>query len=656
MLKIGIGIAGVLSVIGAFWFHKKDAHSPLFPSKPTLPVVPRTQAALVYFEYEPDPQHYADQQLKLRLERRTDGQLYLKDEAENQGRTVYYALNGSVNQTDARRLSEQPILPNRWIHLVKYITEVANVNTESWLTSAFNVATGTAKYAASAEVIFWVRDSLQTKPAQLPYTQPLWPHAGAMADLGIFKQTPAFVLPPTKKYGSESMPVEEPIANLKKVSWNVNSDKFRLLYAGDVMTLMQELGAKNQEGITRWDSRKLDQAADWLARRVPSQAFAVDFEPANPQQEGWAWDYRDASFRQTMYALSERIYRRHGKLFYSWIGESPTFDFQGKTFNLDGLANDSWSAGKKTLDDYLAIHQAPQQIQNAQSPSPTVLMTGFGYTSSTVNTTDAADQPAHVWKAPVNWYLRTLDMLNLKALVTPANVKFLTFLWPYEDKPADARRSHTRRFRLGKGYVRQIDNRVMYPMNLVRDALFVHLCHPRVFYTNYWLFGQSYQPQQALRYAHINGRPSCLSVQSNGYLVYEYTGPDAPPCPTLNEDYMGKDALGVAAMVQAHEMFARYQNILDGTQVAERYPFGYQRGQKNVQKAVWQNDTGEFARAFKHTQPWLQVWRHPKTNKRLLLWQDPFAEAFEPVTFSVSISGKTYTRTVTGNQLHVEVI
>ncbi len=656
-MKIGItaGLIAGIYLIATYFFGEPTPTTTL-QAVPPLKALPRAQAALVHFEFEPDPNRYEDQQLQLRIERRTDNKLYLVDASKpEQGRTTYYALNGSVNRVDARQLTQQPLLPNRWIHLVKYVTEVANVNSESWLTSAFNVAAGQAKYAAAYEAIFWVRDSLDKTPSKIAYTQPLWPNNGAVGDSRIFKQTPAFTLL-NKKYGSESLPIDEPVKNLQKVSWNVNPTKFKLLYAGEVDGLIKHIKPQNKQGITRFDSKQLDQAADWLAKSTPADAFSVDFEPGKAE-EGWYWDMSDPNFGKIMYELSDRIYKRHGKLFYSWIGDAPSFTFKGNSFTLDGYANDNWSAGKKNIDDYLAIHQEAKSIQNIKIPYPTILMTGFGYTSSTVNTSDATDQPPQVWKAPVNWYLRTLDILNLKSLIVPQKVKFLNFIWPYEDKPADARRSYTRRFRVGngtKGYIRQLDNRVMYPMNLVRDAVFIHLCNPRVFYTNYWIFGQSYNPYQALRYSKINGNLSCESQKTGGYFVYEYQGPDQPTCPSLNEDYIGKDALGIATMVQAHELFAKYQHILDGTQTRESYGFDYQRATQETTKAVWQNDTGEFARAFKHNQPWLQVWKNPKTGKRLLLFQDNFAEAFEPVTFTTTINGKKIQRNVEGNTLYLE--
>src|SRR5690606_16671528 len=124
-------------------------------------------------------------------------------------------------------------------------------------------------------------------------------------------------------------------------------------------------------------------------------------------------------------------------------------------------------------------------------PSPSILQVGFGYCSYTLNTIDSKDEPAQKYKSPVNWYLRYLDVLNLQSQLVPKDVKMLCFIWPFEDK--SSLRSRTRRFKVsnGEGYIRQMDNRVMYPMNMVRDALFIGLCNPRVLYTNYWMFGQS---------------------------------------------------------------------------------------------------------------------------------------------------------------------
>ncbi|MEZ4905430.1 MAG: hypothetical protein R2822_28540 [Spirosomataceae bacterium] len=184
-------------------------------------------------------------------------------------------------------------------------------------------------------------------------------------------------------------------------------------------------------------------------------------------------------------------------------------------------------------------------------------MCRFGYTSTTVNTNDSQNEPANIWKAPINWYLRTLDMLNIKSLTAPPRVKLLNFIWPYEDKPQDARRSLQGVLGLAEVHIRLCTparQRVMYPMNLVRDAVFVHLCNPRVFYTNYWLFGQSYKPYQTLQYATINGKLSCVSQNTGGFFIYEYQReryPRLPFTPTRlygqRCPWCGRDGAGTSA-------------------------------------------------------------------------------------------------------------
>ncbi|MEZ4905432.1 MAG: hypothetical protein R2822_28550 [Spirosomataceae bacterium] len=181
--RVLLGVMIACIVGNEYFLGQKQPHTYYYSPK----ALPQAKATIVYFGHF-SHDRYEDQQIQLRLERRSDNQLYLMDDAKNeQGRTAYYTLNGTVNPTDARQLTQKPILPNRWIHLVKYLTEVSNVNSESWLTSAFNVATGQTKYAAVAEVIFTLRDSLNPLLPPLAYTQPLWPHNEAIGDISIFK-------------------------------------------------------------------------------------------------------------------------------------------------------------------------------------------------------------------------------------------------------------------------------------------------------------------------------------------------------------------------------------------------------------------------------------------------------------------------------------
>lgn len=614
--------------------------------------------SLVYFNYTPDGDTQVGEKIRLSVSRRADGRIYLSDEITNAGKVSYYAVNGSVNRVDARKLGEQAIPPNRWIHLVKFVADIDNVNSEGWQTSYQNTGGNGLKWAASFETSFYVTDG--TAQAPLAYTEPLWT-AGTVTDGLIFKATPTFSLPTSKRYGSESQPIDEPLANLAKVGWNTADDKFRLLYAATVDGLMQSVGATPGQGITTFDDEKLKQAADYLAGATSSSTFAMDYEPHNPAQDAWKWDYASGNFGKTMLRLSELILERHGKRFYSWIGNDTRYSFQGKSVGLDGYNTGGWKTPTTGgVDEAIQIHENPGGISNIERSSK-LTQVGFGYTSTVINTVDTPDAPATRWQSPTAWYLRALDVLNIQGLLSQPDEKFLLFLWPFEDLPNDSKRSPMTRFKLPgqQGMMRQTDNRLLYPPNLIRDAIVVHLSNPRVFYTNYWLFPESYDPMQSLNYSRINGVQSCAVANTADFHVYAYDGPDSPGCPAKNAGYMGKDILGVGAMVQGHEIFARHlAGVLDGQQQRAHLdgPFTYRRSDGNQQTAQYKPDTGEHARAFKHAQPWVQVWKNPSTGKRVLFFQDVYAESFEPVTFTVTIGGQTYERTATGNNLYYEVL
>lgn len=611
---------------------------------------------LVYFNYLPAGDTSVLGSIDLQVSRHADGWIYVEDKVQA-GKVSYYALNGSVSRLDARTLSQQPIPPNRWIHLVKFVADIDNVNSDGWKTSAQYTGGNDTKFAATFESSFYVKDGTLQPP--LGHTEPLW--TSATVDDGlIFKATPAFALPPGKKYGSESVPADELPDNLAKVSWNTAEDKFRLLYASTVVGLMSAVGAQKPDGVTTFDDARMAQAADYLAAATPSAIFAVDFEPADPTQDAWMWDYLSPSFGPSMQKLSSLIYQRSGKYFYSWIGSGTSFEHHGKTLTLDGYTSGNWQGNGFGIDDYLQVHENPAGTSNVIKTTSKLQQLGFGYTSTVINTSDSASEGPAVWKSPVAWYLRALDYLNLQSLLAQ-DEKFLVFLWPFEDQPNDAKRSPMTLFTLPgyQGKVRQTDNRVLYPPNLIRDALVTFLCHPRVTYANYWIFGESYDPVQSLLYARINGVQSCQVAGTPDFHVYEYEGPDNPACPSGTANYMTKDILGVAAMVQGHEIFARHlAATLDGTQVRESLDsaFTYTRSDGVEQAAQWKADTGEFARAFKFAQPWVQVWKNPSTGKRVLLFQDSFAEGFEPVKFKVVVAGTTVERTAVGNNLYYEVM
>ncbi len=628
-----------------------DATSSGSTGEPEVPGDPE----IVYFNYLPADDGPVLANIQLSVERRDDGKIYLSD-AVMAGKVSYYALNGSVHRIDARQLSQQALPANRWLHLVKFVADIDNVNSEGWKTSHQYTGGQDTRDAASFETSFYIADG--TSPPDVGHTEPLWT-ADTVTDALTFKATPAFSLPPGKQYGSESVPLDESQADLGKVSWNLADDRYRLLYAGDVAALMSHLGLQSPNGITSLGDAELQKAADWLANRTPSKLFAVDFEPANPAEEAWMWDYDSPNFDATMRTLSEKIYTGHAKYFYSWIGSQQSFSHHGVKIALNGYTTGNWEGANNSLDDALKVHEDPAGISQVEKSSSRLTQVGFGYTSIVINGGDPND-PATAWKSPTAWYLRALDVLNIEALIAKDEL-FLLFLWPYEDQPNDAKRSLMTRFTLPgyAGMMRQTDNRVIYPPNLIRDAIVTYLCNPRVVYTNYWLFGESADPSHALKYARINGVQSCEVANTPDFHVYEYEGPDSPPCPAGPGTYISKDVLGVGAMVQGHEIFARHlADTLDGTQVREPLdqPFTYTRSDGALHMAEWKPDTGEFVRAFKHQQPWVQVWKNPMSGARVLLFQDSFAEAFEPVDFSVQVGGVTVDRVADGNNLYYEVL
>lgn len=598
-----------------------------------------TDPKIVYFNYD-DTGEKLDA-IKLVATRDSEGQLYISDEGKAHHR-AYYSINGSVNRLNASELRNYPIVSNTWIHLVKFVTEVDNVNTDAWRTSTQYNGQRNLKYAASYECTFYVEGLGIPK---MPYTQPRWDANPLRNGLNLSTGS-AFKLN-SKQYGSESIP-QESAERLKAISWAQGADKYQLLYANEVQNLTSALG----KGVTDLSDSELDRAADMLASMSHSKYFAVDFEPHNPAADEWRWNFNAPNFREVMKKLSQKVYDRSGKYFYSWIGKGNKFQFRGKSFELDGAANDSWGS---ELDTYIALHEKPSEIGSIDIATPVLTQVGFGY-SSTVIGGDASK--GSQWVAPQLWYLRALDVLNVQTLITPKDEKLLLFIWPFEDKPSDAKRTPMTRIKLGEGYIKQIDNRVQYPHNLVRDAIVTYLCNPKHQYTQYWIFGESYDPSGLLRWSRINGRNSCLAENAGGFYVSEYSGPDNPACPTTG-DYIGKDALSVSAMIQAHEWFAKegLQDICDGTQVRD-FDVSFQSYTRSGQSAtpVFRGDTGEFARSYKYNQPWIQVWKNPRTGKRVLLYQDPFADAFETCSFTVTINGQTITRQVVGNNLETVIL
>lgn len=609
---------------------------------------------IVYFNYVADGDDRVSERLRLRAERRSDGQIVLIDDAAAVDAShAHYAINGAVVRSDARQLSTLPVPPNRWIHFVKFYADVDNINSDGWRTVDRFTGGNGLRASQNFSVMLYVADG--TTPPSLPHREPLWGDETVRDGL-IFRGAAGFSVPERVRYGSEVDPLDEPTSNLDRVGWYRGADRFELLYAAAVAQMMADLGARAPNGITSFDAATLARAADWLAAHSRAHTFAVDFEPGDPARESWMWNYDDAQFSRVMRELSALMWTRHGRRFYAFLAPDTTIEHHGKRLSLNG--GGWWSAApSQDIEDFRRVHEDPSTIRNVERTSDKIVQFMVGYGSTVVNTGDSTTDPASAWRSPMTWYLRSLDVLNAQSLIA-TDEEFLLFLWPFQDS-FDVH-SPMQRFRLPgfDGMMRMQINRVAYPPNLVRDLVVTFLANPRTTYVNYWRFGQSYDPMGSMEWATVNGSPRCSAI-SGGFHVFEYTGPGEPPCPTNGREYMGTEIVPVAAMVQGMEIFSRHlAAVLDGTQrrVHLDRAFTFARSDEPPRAAQWRADTGEFVRAFSERQPWVQLWRNPTSRRVVLLFQDNFADAFEPVSFTVTIDGQTITRQATGNQLYFEVI
>ena len=218
------------------------------------------------------------------------------------------------------------------------------------------------------------------------------------------------------------------------------------------------------------------------------------------------------------------------------------------------------------------------------------------------------------------------------------------------------KRSPMTRFKLpgSKGYIRQVDNRVIYPPNLVRDVLVVYLCNPRTTYVNYWQFGASYDPM-----AHV-----CVGLGSM----------ERPPA---SWQARGGDWARVRIQRTRHACLSQRRRRLHGQRHHRRQRHGpsprdlREISERRLQRlsssrGPTDSSTSEatirrrprFGRGTRGNLPGpsntnsrgSRFWKNSKTGKRVLLFQDPFAEPFEKVDFKVVIDGRPITRKAEGQQ------
>ena len=148
----------------------------------------------------------------------------------------------------------------------------------------------------------------------------------------------------------------------------------------------------------------------------------------------------------------------------------------------------------------------------------------------------------------------------------------------------------------------------------------------------------SENPLDILRYAKRNGQTWCLDP---GFEFANYTGPDqyTLDCPTSNVDFMNpSEAKGFNGIVSGLHRSHLCRDILDGTQTPSfpAFRWKFETGSWNEVAAL--SDLSGFARSWKNKVPFC-LKQTNATGKNLLIFQQPYAMAFEPVRFECSSLG-----------------
>lgn len=505
--------------------------------------------------------------------------------------------------------------------------------------------------------------------------QSLWTNA-VPTDLSIFNDLPAFSVAP-KTYGSGRNLEDESLFNKNKVNGNFGNGFFHTYYAGAVVSWMSALGKNNPNGVQTFTTNELNYLVDtYIVGQAPVNAkfIIVDFEPADPTNESWMWDYAHSNFKATMVAIAQRVESVHGKYFYDWITNEFKFTFNGENYDLNGANNDGFANNNSSTNSsakILAVHRNTTGVSNIINS--TINQVGLGYTAITynagANSTGILDNTK--WRGVENTVLKSIDGLSLKAKLTP-NTKTVAYYWPLEDKPVSnpGRRSNIyTKFKPNSktsaypqnlsGKVTVNDNRLTYPSNIIEDSILVQMTYPNVIHAEYWLHGSSYNPYAQMRYSSINGNStSCIG---GSFKTGNYQGNESSlPCPSDLGDYIGTESRTLTAFIKGVYRYAAsgIKDVLNGTQVQEVYQFQYKRTingvlQTNFNTSVFENHTGQAALAWEHSQPLLLVWRKPSTNERVIIFWDVFADAYAPTTFKFNIGATEYTGTTKGNRAYV---
>lgn len=501
----------------------------------------------------------------------------------------------------------------------------------------------------------------------------LWKDAEATGRLAAYDELPTVSLT-TKAFDVPFDTVQRNNTQRQRIGYNTDSSKkLNWLYEEQIKNLIiGVLGKSAPNGLHSLSNGELDTIAAAIAA-ISGEFIIADYEPHNNNYipydtigDDWVWVSFEHPAKINYISQKVKDLTTSGtffKKFLDWF-QRKNFTFNGKQLGL-ATSKGVWqnNSGTVTVNDYLDYFANPSAATNFDDQS-SITKLGWGYTNITykVDNMGGATLPANSHFAPIASYLFSLSSIN-RVLAHDPNKNILYILWPREDEGPERQQYRQVRFKPKSldgsinptGYLRASDSRLTYPSNLVQDNTFVACCNPKVTRIHAWILPSSENPHDALRYAKRNGVDACNSAVL-GFELSNYVGSDNPPCPTSGIDYYGEEALGFNAIMAGINRFAQHQDILDGTQTGSSPIFDYKRDYvegvdqdgdfTNVAAVA---DLSEFDRSWKFRRPWIKVWLNPTSGKRLVLFQDPFAEAFEPVAFKVTIASVVYRYTAEGN-------
>lgn len=481
----------------------------------------------------------------------------------------------------------------------------------------------------------------------------LWKNNRANGKIDCFDVLPNATLT-TKRFDTVANPIQRTVLQLERIGFTANTaNKALWLYEGGVKALLGERIQPN--GLETLSNAELDAIATSIAGHS-EEYILTDHEGPDAWWEWPAWSYTAG---QKISYIANKVDQLTGgaKKYFDWFHKQ-FFDFNGK--QLGSLTDKGvWQSNGASVDDYLDFYQNPGAATNHWNTSP-IGRGGWGYTNVTYKVDNASQTPlpANVHLAPIAGYLKSLCGINTIIAVNP-NKHIVYIIWGREDEGAYRQHYQQVRFKPKSldgsvdpsGYVRLSDNRLTYASNLIQDNVFVAACHPRVKKLHAWILPTSEDPVDILRYSKRNGNNACSSALLP-FTVANYTGNDNPPCNISAGDYYADEALGFNAIMAGLNRFAPYQDILDGTQVGSSPAYSFKReGAVAYTSKPAITDLSEYARSWKDRSPWIKVWNKPSNNKKVVLFQHPFADACEPIPFKVTIGGTEYSYTANGNEV-----